>query len=496
MAQKETQVMKKNIRLIIIICIAALLLGGAVLALTLTAPEKEEEEAAEEEIKTSLLYDKAPEDLAKITIENDKDSYEVVRVGEGDDAKWTVMELVNLPLSGSVMTKLVDGASSLTAQQTVVDNPADISIYGLDKPSATVTAEFSDSAKTVKKLIIGNLTPEETKRYLMIEGDTKVYTVYNTVLSCFLEDKYALVSRTVYSARAAADENDTTDYTKINKLTISRPDIDYDIVIEYDTRLDDEDTMVANSSNYVMTEPVFRDLNPEKSSDITDSIFGLSAKDLAVVNPEENDFEVLGINAPAAEVTAEINGGDTVHLRIGDEYIDEDGKKAGRYVHAEGINIIYIFDEGSLPWLSVSPLDVVTTMYTSNYVYDLEGLKITADGRTLDFEISGAGADDFAVKLNGADADGDRFKTLYQFILRAPSSELYFEETEAEPSVTVEILTKSGEDDIIEFIPLGNRQAAVRLNGETVYKCAQAYVDRLAANSELYEKGEEIVENW
>ncbi len=487
--------MKKNIRLIIIICIAALLLGGAVFALYLTAP-KEEEEKTEEEIKTSLLYDKAPNDLAKVTIENEKGSYEVVRVGEGDEAKWTVMELINLPLSGSVMTKIVNNASSLTAQQTVVENPSDISIYGLDKPSATVTAEFSDSAKTVKKVIIGNLTPEETKRYLMIDGDTKVYTVYNTALSCFLEDKYALVNKTVYSVRTAADENDTTDYTKINKLTISRADIDYDIVIEYDVRLEDEDAMVANSSNYVMSEPVFRDLNPEKSSDITDSIFGLTASDLAVLNPEENDFEVLGINSPAAEITAEVNGGDVLHIKIGNEYINEDGKKAGRYVYVEGINIIYIFDESSLPWLTVSPLDIVTTMYTSNYVYDLEGLKITADGRTLDFEVSGAGADDFAVKLNGSDTDGDRFKNLYQFILRAPSSELYFEETVEKPSVVIEIKTKSGEDDTIEFIPGGNRQAIVRLNGETVYKCAQAYVDRLIGNLELYENGEEIITNW
>lgn len=488
--------MKKNIRLIVIICIAALILGGAVLALVLTAPEKEEEETPEEEIKTSLLYDKAPADLAKITIKNTEGEYEVVRVGEGEAAKWTVKELINLPLSGTVMTRILENAASVTAQQTVVEDPADISIYGLDSPSATVTAEFSDSANTVKKIIIGNLTPEETKRYVMIDGDPKVYTVNNTAVNCFLEEKYALINKTVYTAKAAADENDTTEYTRINKLTVSRADLDYDVVIEYDVRLEDEDAMIANSSSYVMSEPVFRDLNPEASSEITGGIFGLSASDFAVLNPDESDFETLGLNAPAAEVTAEINGGDELHFKIGKEFFNEEGKKAGRYVYVDGINIIYIFDESSLPWLTFSPLKIVTSMYTSNYVYDLDALNITCGDKVMNFDISGAGADDFAVKLNGADTDGEKFKVLYQFILKAPSSELYFKDTSEKPAVVIDIIAKDGKNDLIEFIPAGNRQAIVRLNGEPVYKCAQAYVDRMIGNLELYENGEEIISNW
>lgn len=487
--------MKKNIRLIIIICVVAAVLGGAVLLLMKTAPQEEEQEDTQEEVTTSLLYDKAPADLAKLTVENEKGTYEVVRVGEGDSAAWTVMDIANLPLSGSVMSKLVDNSSSLTAQQTVVENPEDISIYGLDAPAATFTAEFSDSGNTVKKLIIGNLTPEETKRYVMLEGDPKVYTVFNTALSCFLEDKYALINKTVYSVRSAADENDTTDYTKINKLTVSRADIDYDIVIEYDTRLDDESSMVANSSSYVMSAPVVRDLNPETSASVTDGIFGLTASDLAVLNPNEDDLEKSGMNAPAAEVTAEINGGDLLHFRVGNEFINGDGEKEGRYVYVDGIDIIYIFSESSLPWLTVKPLDIVTTMYTSNYVYDLDELKIACDGKEMNFKITGD-ADDFAVTLNGEAVDGDAFKNLYQFILRAPSSELYFEDISAKPQLTVNIVTRDGGGDLIEFIPDGNRQAIVRLNGRSEYRCQQSYVDRFIKNLELYENGEELVINW
>ncbi|MDE7303369.1 MAG: DUF4340 domain-containing protein [Oscillospiraceae bacterium] len=487
--------MKKNIRLIIIICVIAAVLAGAVLVLMKTAPQDEEQEDTAEEVTTLLLYDKAPNDIAKLTIENEGGTYELVRVGDGDDAKWTVMDIANLPLSSSVMTRLLDNSASLTAQQTVSEAPEDISIYGLDAPSATFTAEFSDSAKTVKKLLIGNLTPEETKRYVMLEGDPKVYTVFNTALNCFLQDKYALINKTVFSAQMAASADDTTDYTRINKLTVSRADLDYDIVIEYDVRLDDDSSMVGNSSTYVMSEPVFRDLNPETSSSVTDGIFGLTASDLAVLNPNEEDIAASGMDEPAAEVTAEVNGGSSLHFKIGNEFINEEGKKDGRYVLVDGINIIYIFSESSLPWLTVKPLDIVTTMYTSNYVYDLDMLNITCDGKKMKFSITGS-SDDFAVTLNGAAVDGDAFKNLYQFILRAPSSELYFEDVSAEPSLTVEIVTRDGGGDLIEFISDGNRRAVVRLNGRSEYICQQSYVDRFIKNLELFENGEEIVLNW
>ncbi|MDE6599092.1 MAG: hypothetical protein K2K34_03325, partial [Oscillospiraceae bacterium] len=184
-----------------------------------------------------------------------------------------------------------------------------------------------------------------------------------------------------------------------------------------------------------------------------------------------------------------------LHFKIGNEFINEEGKTDGRYVLVDGIDTIYIFSESSLPWLTVRPLDIVTTMYTSNYVYDLDMLNITCDGKEMKFSITGS-SDDFAVTLNGAAVDGDAFKNLYQFILRAPSSELYFEDVSAEPSLTVDIVTRDGGGDLIEFIPDGNRRAVVRLNGRPEYICQQSYVDRFIKNLELFENGEEIVLNW
>lgn len=485
--------MKKNIKYIIIFCVIAVILAGLLIVLKITAPEEEPESDTEDAVQTSLVYDKNPHDISKLEISNEHGTYEVVRAGEGDNAVWTIVELANLPMSSANMGNLLENAASVTAQQTVVESAEDLSIYGLAEPLSTVTATFSDSGNTVKKLLIGNLTPNGNMHYAMVEGDSKVYTILNSKLNCFLENKYYVLNKIIYTARSAADENDTTDYTRINKITIKRPDIDYDFVIEYDVRLDDDSIMIANSSSYVVTSPVFRELNPETSATVMDGIFGLTASDFGILNPNEEDFAACGITEPAAEVLFEINGGDTVHLTIGNECFDEDGAKLGRYVYVDGAAIIYIFDESSLPWLNVTPLDITTTMFTSNYIYDVNSIDISG-GINMSFTMTG-GADDFAVKLDGNDADADEFKNLYQFILKAPSDELYFEETDAEPTVSISVKTNSGED-LIEYIPSDGRKAIIRLNGKVTYKCASAYVDRLMNNLELYKNGEKIISSW
>lgn len=488
--------MKKNIRLIIVCCAAAVILAGLLIVLKMTAPDEAEEETADTEVTSRLLYDKNPLDISQLTVENGHGSYDLFRFGVGDEAIWGILELANLPTDGTAVSRLVENAASVTSQKTVTEAPEDISIYGLDEPSAKVKAKFSDSAGTEITFFIGNDTPTGNQRYFMLAGDPKVYTVFNSAVNCFLEDKYATVSKTVYTVRTPEDENDTTVYSRVNKITIKRADLDYDLVIEYDTRLDDENAMIANSSQHVITSPVFRELNPERSTAITDGVFGLTANDLAALNPNENDFEACGVNTPAAEVTFDINGGDTVKLTIGNEFIDEEGKKAGRYAVVDGIDIIYIFTESSLPWLDVMPLDIVTTMFTSSYVYDLKTLDITGDNADMHFTVTGGEASDFSVKTDGADTDGDRFKTLYQFILRAPSDELYFEDTDDEPVLTVDVKTKDGGGDLIEFIPSDGRKVIIRLNGKVSYKCAAAYVDRLVKNLELFANGEDIVTNW
>ncbi|MGN1101392.1 MAG: DUF4340 domain-containing protein [Huintestinicola sp.] len=487
--------MKSKIRLIIIIAVAALLLGGAVVALKLTAPESEpEEETTETEVTSSLLYDKNPDDILAITIKNETSDYSVERFGEELFHIWVVPEYIEAPIDGNVIAQLRQNAATLTAQKTVAENAEDLSIYGLAEPRAEYKVEFDDSAKTVKEICIGSSVPGSSSTvYACFKGENTVYTVKSSAISCFLEDKRSCIETTVYTAHTAVDENDTTDYTRINKMTVQRKDIDYDIVIEYDKRLEDEDAVIANSSSYRLTSPVTLDLNPDKCGDFTTAMFGLTASDFAVLNPTEEQKAEYGFDDPYADIYADIAGGE-FHLIVGNPYNNEDGAQAGYYAMAEGIEVIYKFENGTLPWLDTMPLDLTISMITSNYIFTVNEIDITGSVEAH-FTMTGSSNDDYAVKLNGNDVDTDSFKTLYQFILSAPAEQLYLEEPAGEADLTIEIKTADG-GDVLEFYPAESRRTIIKLNGVPSFTCKTAYLERLKENIKLFENGEAIVENW
>lgn len=484
--------MKSKIKFIIIIGIVLVLLIGAAVALKLTAPEEEEQEETETEVTSSLLFDKNPEDIDTLTIKNETSEYKVERVGKDGNYMWTVFEYLYAPIDENMINTLLQNSATLTAQQTVDENAPDLSIYGLDAPTVEYTVEFADSDKTVKDICIGNSVPGSSKLYMCFKGENTVYTVNSSDVSCFMRDKTNCVNKTVYTAKTAASEDDTTDYTRINKIAISRKDIDYDIVIEYDTRQEeDSDAIIANSSSHRLTSPVTLDLNPEKSNDVTSKVFGLTADSFAVLNPTDEQKAEYGFDDPYAVFDFDI-AGESFTLTVGSEFTDENYGKS-RYVMASGIDVIYCFAETSLPWLTVMPLDITTTMITGNYIYGVTTIDFTGS-ETAHFDLSG-GSDEFAVKMDGEDVDAEKFKKFYQFILRTPAEQLCFDEPEGEPALTVAIKSETG-DDTLEFFPSSDRRTIIRFNGVTSFSCKTAYLDRLTDNLVRFKNGEDIIENW
>ncbi|MBQ8827208.1 MAG: DUF4340 domain-containing protein [Oscillospiraceae bacterium] len=486
--------MKSKIKLIIIIAIVVAVLGGAAAYLMLTAPE---EEVTEEktEITSQLLYDKNPSDISMLTITNSYGTYAVERFGKDNVYVWTVLEYAASPVDYERIDDMIVNAATLTSQKVAAENAEDLSVYGLAEPQAVYKVEFDDTDKTVKEICIGSAVPGTSgTTYACFKGESKVFTVKNSAVQYFLEDKRECIEKTVYTAKTATDASDTTNYTKINKMTISRSDIDYDIVIEYDTRLDDEDAIVSNQSGYRMTAPVRLDLNPDKATGVLSGVFGLSAADFEVLAPTEEQLAEYGITEPSAELVFDIVGGE-FKLTVGNSYNDENGVHAGWYAVADGIDVIYKFADASLPWMSFMPLDITTSIITANYIYGVTSIDMTGPDADAHFTMTGSSNSDFAVKLNGNDVDAENFKLLYQFILKAPAEQLCMEDPEGEPMLTVDIKSATG-DDILEFYPTENRRTVIRLNGVTSFTCKTAYAERLLENLHRFENGEELIESW
>ena len=486
--------MKSKIKLIIAFGIIIVLLATAIVVMKITDKPDENtdtDSASVTETTSKLLYDKNPYDISFIDITNETGNYLIERIDANSIQFWTILDMYQAPIDYTLVDTTLSLAASMTSQQLVTENAEDLSIYGLTNPRAKVKITFTDSAGTIKELLIGDETPKAGKTYFCFAGENTVYTVNTTDINCFLQDKFYYVTKTVYTAFVSSDENDTNDYSRINKMTIKRQDIDYDIVIEYDKRQDDPDSINANSSAYVMTSPVNLDLNSEKSSNLMSLMFGLTASAIEVIAPDDAQKEQYGLTNPFAEISMDIAGGD-LNLTVGNETPD----KTGRYCMAQDLNVIYIFSYDVLPWVTVMPLDVTTTLITSNFIFDLTSLEINGSSIVNQkFTMTGSSNDDFIIKLGDKDIDKELFKTFYQFILKAPAEELYFETPTSEASLTINI-TSGDHTDVLAFYPLENRRSAVSLNGKVSFSLKTAYVERLIENFGHVTNNEDIVTSW
>ena len=98
-----------------------------------------------------------------------------------ENGKWAMTEPKPLPADPDAAASLVSSLSNVTADTTVEDKAADLSNYGLAKPS--IVAEVTTKNGKTVTLDIGDDTPTSSGAYAMTAGDPHVYTVASYVKS-------------------------------------------------------------------------------------------------------------------------------------------------------------------------------------------------------------------------------------------------------------------------------------------------------------------------
>jgi hypothetical protein len=477
--------------------IVLVILGVAAAVVLMNRPEgsgdSEVTTAVTEPRSSRLVYDIDPAKIVSIFINNENGNYYIDRFNLDGSDIWSIEEYSSIPIDSSFIVGIMTNVATFTAARVVTDTPADISVYGLSAPRAEVITLFDGGE--VKSMLIGNPSPTAGETYVMLDGDDTVYTIADTNIARFLADKKEAILKTVYTPKQATSEEDTTPYARINEMTIDRSDLTYDIVIEYDKRKDDPDKIVSNQTIYRMTSPVTLDLDPDRAESTIGTVFSLTASAVTAVFPDEATLAEYGFDEPFGSVKFDIVGG-PFGMTFGNEIIGEDGTVTGRYCMVDDLDVIYEFTSDKLPWTTVKPLEITSSLITANYIFDLDGVSITGSGFDERFSQTGTSDDDFVVTHNGETVtDNQSYKDIYQFLLRAPAEELFLETVTDEPVLTVHIYGE-GIDDTLEFINSDNRRTIIRYNGVTSFKIKTAYVNRLIDNIKLYKEGKPIVTTW
>lgn len=475
----------KSVRGLIIAVCALVLLAGSLTAVLLLHRGSEgdgDESVADSTASESIMLNE--QDVTNLTdIDvNGADPFHVTRTFRGREdaaAEYTIDGYEDLALDTALLSTLANNGCALEADTLIEENAADLSKYGLADPAADVTLSYEDGSSF--HFLVGDKSPmDNTKTYCAANGN--VYLIRTSLVANYTKTSVQFLSTTVL------EKPDDADYPIIESLRITRNDLDWDIYMEYDHDGAEDDSAGGTAATHVMREPIFSYLNVEKSSDITNGMFGLSAQEIAKVHPTDSDMADFGLAEPFCTVTMETDKGESYVLTIGDSYETADGTTC-YYTHLDGVNEIFGVTADNAKWITVQPGDITSANIFVTNVWNIGTLDVTDGTNTLHFEGEGTSQDDYVVTKNGAECDTERFRLLYRFLLYIYGEELYLGELpEGEPDAEVHLTTQNGKEDYtISFYKISDLKTVVARDGVPSYTIRTSCLDTLRNNLAVFD---------
>ena len=169
---KEEGMKKQKLHFGILLVVCMLCAAAWFLVRYLDLPESEEEEAVE-----VTVTDFNAEDVTALSTGGE---YPLNFVKE--DGTWYNAEDRSASIQQSMVENLLTYITHITSE-TAIEEPDDLSQYGLDEPSMTITATLENGTSVI--LHIGESNSITGDYYLQVSGDDTVYTVSSSLVSTF-----------------------------------------------------------------------------------------------------------------------------------------------------------------------------------------------------------------------------------------------------------------------------------------------------------------------
>ncbi len=495
--------MKKAVKGIIGLCGVLAVLGGALAALKLTEPEDTGNSSSESSEESGAGITLVPhEAVDTVTVKNSSGTLEVALLTEETDtssATYTLKGYEDIPLNTSVVGTLVNNAKGLTSDSIVAENCENLEKYGLDKPQAEAEITFASGEKL--SFSVGDTAPVASETYFMLDGENTVYTVSSSKMSNYMSELESFVSSTILE-KPADDE-----YPKINSVVIERDDLDYNIKLEYDKKSDDDGYTGGTTASHVMTEPMNAYLTVEKSSPITDGLFGLTSSGVYSIHPGEAEIAEAGLSDPFCTVTTSCDDGNTYVFLMSEPFTGEDGTES-HYAMFQGGNIIYIVSSQNAQWGTITPIDITSKIYIANYVWNITNLKASAGSVSQDIKLQlkdeyadaeTFDANCFDVTKNGKEFDAARYQQFYALLVKAAAEDIALGEPvpEGEPMMSLEITDGyDGSVRKIDYYESSALNALVVIDGKSSFFCSKSYVETMIENISIMDSGEDYISTW
>lgn len=275
--------MKKSTKLVSAVVVLAVL-GGVYVGLNTYVSKEEKTESSEEESKTEVFSVKTDDikslefivDKKEVTFEKKDDSW------VKKDDSWVKKDETAFPVNQTTLDSAASAIKKVEADR-VLEDVEDLTEYGLDSPSNTVTVDTADGTT---KLNIGDENTSTNQYYISKDDDdSTVYVVAADTVSPFMNSLYDY---------AQGEDFPTIDSSTVKKVQVS----------------ENKDSYVLEENSDGATWDVSGDGNSDKESADTTAAgnvtsgLGNFAFD-QFVNYNAEDLSQYGLDKPYATITVD-----------------------------------------------------------------------------------------------------------------------------------------------------------------------------------------------
>ena len=510
--------MKKQMKSLIIGLVCVLALVG-VLVVLMVMPEKEPESSSS---STASTVQSTTVDLLKLTLDDivrvDVKNTEEYFFERDPDAEneWLMEELKGLPKVKNAYAMLALNMCSVKAQDTIEENAADLSIYGLKDPVSTVTVTMKDGSKHTVE--VGNVAPGGSGyTYAKLGDSNTVYVVNTSDLSRFHQVKTDYISTDLVTVTTDASTGEATLPT-IMKMEISGTAHEDMIKIEQAESMVSADTQSNSNSrvgfaSHLITEPKLRDTSTYVFTEYVQSIFYTTAESVEAYNVTEADLAQYGLDTPYThlmasyqETVTDTSGNATTQNGYVNFRISQPDEEGYFYLMKDDIPVIYkafINAELTNTWINSGYSELASRLFVLPMINSLDSVTITTPDAEYLFDLTlvGEGTDDEKLNIHhdGKAITEEAFKKFYQVMIGATAEDLVTDEvTLGEPLVTYtyKYTDPTHADDVVSYYKGPTRYVYVAVNGEVEFTTRSAYIDKVYDSIPKVLENIEVNPNW
>ena len=385
-----------------------------------------------------------------MVLERQDDMWELVSLNGETPSEW-------IELDQSMIRTLTFVLSTVWAERIVDEDPEDLSVYGLDMPSARTVV--TDSHGNTVVYLVGDITPFRTSYFVMEEGNPNVFVV-NVFsvdrLRFTLDDirNTALFPRLPLHAMTRMRLESAEAQIEIGRMPEPRPL-----------------HLISTFSHFIMTSPyrLPRGVDNQAIEALLTPILNRRIEEF--VNDSPSSLSPYGLDNPVRFLLE--FGTISIDLLI--------GNRTGTAHYAKLAGTPGVFTVSGLePLVSIRPFALMDRFPLLMGINEVTHLSITGGERPLSADFYGEGRD-MVFFLNGRKVEDMSFRNWFQnVIILSADAEIPGGNVIPEPeSVTIEHHLKNGEKVSISLVPFNRDFYALSQEGTMEFLIARSQVRRI-----------------